>query len=133
VYLATHEGISQVELAEFTDIEPMTLVRLLDRMEADGWLERRSDPTDRRARCLFLKPKGKPLVDDIWNLVDVTRREAFMGISKKQSELLIALLEKVRSNFASLEQLSPSLPSTQANNLRVRGSNSGSPRHPREG
>ena len=49
VYLAMHEGISQVRLAELTDIEPMTLVRILDRMEADGWLERRLDSADRRA------------------------------------------------------------------------------------
>jgi DNA-binding MarR family transcriptional regulator len=105
VYLADHEGISQVQLAELTDLEPMTLVRILDRMESDGWLERRNDPADRRARRLYLKAKGKPLVDDIWHLVELTRREAFAGIPKKHADLMIELLEKIRSNFASLEPI----------------------------
>src|SRR5579863_3655734 len=59
VYLADHEGISQAQLAELTDLEPMTLVRTLDYLESQGSLERRNDPADRRARRLYLKPKGK--------------------------------------------------------------------------
>jgi MarR family transcriptional regulator, transcriptional regulator for hemolysin len=106
VYLAMHEGISQVRLAELTDIEPMTLVRILDRMESDGWLERRLDSADRRARRLHLKDKAKPLVDTIWKLADLTRAEAFAGIPKQQTHILITLLDKVRNNLASLEPLS---------------------------
>jgi MarR family transcriptional regulator, transcriptional regulator for hemolysin len=105
IYLANSEGISQVQLAEITDIEPMSLVRILDRMEADGLVERRNDPADRRARCLYLKPKAKPLVDDIWHLVELTRREAFAGMPRKEADLLVSLLEKVQSNFLSLEPL----------------------------
>jgi MarR family transcriptional regulator, transcriptional regulator for hemolysin len=105
VHLAEHEGISQVQLGELADLEPMTLVRILDRMESDGWLERRNDPADRRARRLYLQAKAKPLVDDIWHLVDLTRREAFAGIPRKHADLMIELLEKVQSNFASLEAL----------------------------
>ncbi len=107
VYLADHEGISQVQLAELTDLEPMTLVRTLDCLESHGWLERRSDPADRRARRLYLKPKGKPLVDDIWHLVALTRREAFAGIPKKHADLMIELLEKIQSNLVALEPLQP--------------------------
>jgi MarR family transcriptional regulator for hemolysin len=105
VHLADHEGISQVQLGELTDLEPMTLVRILDRMESDGWLERCNDPADRRARRLYLQAKAKPLVDDIWHLVDLTRREAFAGIPRKDADLLIELLAKIQSNFASLEAL----------------------------
>ena len=107
IYLADHEGISQVQLAELTDLEPMTLVRTLDCLESHGWLERRSDPADRRARRLYLKPKGKPLVDDIWHLVALTRREAFAGIPKKHADLMIELLEKIQSNLVALEPLQP--------------------------
>jgi MarR family transcriptional regulator for hemolysin len=105
IYLANNEGISQVQLSEIADIESMTLVRILDRMQADGWLERRSDPTDRRANRLFLKSKGKRLLEDIWGLVDRTRQEAFARIPKRQIELMISVLEKVRNNIASLEPL----------------------------
>src|SRR5258708_38815625 len=55
-YLQRSEGISQVRLAELTDTDPMTLARTLERMEADGWIERKADPSDRRARQLLLKP-----------------------------------------------------------------------------
>jgi DNA-binding MarR family transcriptional regulator len=107
IYLANHEGISQVQLAELTDLEPMTLVRTLDCLESHGWLERRNDPADRRARRLYLMAKGKPLVDDIWHLVDLTRREAFAGIPRKHADLMVELLEKIQSNFAVLEPLQP--------------------------
>jgi MarR family transcriptional regulator for hemolysin len=105
VHLANNEGISQIQLAEYTDIEPMSLVRILDRMEAEGLVERRPDPADRRARSLYLKPKARPLVDSIWELVDATRREAFADIPRKHSELLISLLKRVQTNFLSLEPL----------------------------
>jgi DNA-binding MarR family transcriptional regulator len=105
IYLANNEGISQAQLAELTDIEPMTLVRSLDSLESQGWLERRNDPTDRRARRLYLKAPGRPRVADIWNLVQLTQREAFAGIPKKQADIMIEVLEKVRSNISSLEPL----------------------------
>ena len=107
IYLANREGISQVQLAELTDLEPMTLVRTLDYLESQGLLERRNDPADRRARRLYLKPKGEPLMDAIWHLVALTRREAFAGIPRKHADLMIELLEKIQSNFASLEPLQP--------------------------
>jgi DNA-binding MarR family transcriptional regulator len=110
VYLALNEGLSQARLAELTDVEPMTLVRILDRMASDGWLERRVDPADRRARCIYLKAKAKPLVDDIWKLADLTREEAFLGVPKRQASVLIGLLDQVRSNLAILEPLPPATP-----------------------
>jgi len=105
VYLALNEGVSQARLAELTDVEPMTLVRILDRMASDGWLERRIDAADRRARCIYLKAKAKPLVADIWKLADLTREEAFRGIPKQQASVLIGLLDQVRTNLAGLEPL----------------------------
>jgi DNA-binding MarR family transcriptional regulator len=121
IYLANNEGISQVQLAEFTDIEPMSLVRILDRMESEDLVERRNDPADRRARSLYLKPKAKPLVDEIWQLVELTRREAFAGIPKKQSDLLISLLAQVQANFLSLPVKPPAtLQNTRGSEPRIR-------------
>ena len=57
VSLRRNEGISQARLAELSAIDPMTLVRVLDCMERDGWVERRQDPADRRARRRFMKPR----------------------------------------------------------------------------
>jgi DNA-binding MarR family transcriptional regulator len=100
--LADNEGVSQVRLAELTDLEPMTLLRILDRMESEGWLERRSDPHDRRVRCLFLTARAKPLLDDVGRLIDLTRREALAGLPKREGELLIGLLDTVRSNLIAV-------------------------------
>jgi MarR family transcriptional regulator, transcriptional regulator for hemolysin len=105
VYLANNEGMSQVQLAELTDLEPMSLVRTLDSLESYGCLERRNDPADRRARRLYLLPKGKPLVDEVWNLAEQTRREAFAGIPRKQADLLMELLETIQRNLIALKPL----------------------------
>jgi MarR family transcriptional regulator for hemolysin len=129
VYLARHEGVSQAQLGDLTDLEPMTLVRILDRMESDGWLERRNDPSDRRARRLYLKARAKPLMDDIWHLSDLTRQEALAGIPRKHADLMIELLEKVHSNFASLE---PIQPASAVESLRSRRVNTRAVRNRRE-
>jgi DNA-binding MarR family transcriptional regulator len=105
VYLATNEGISQVQLAERIDIEPMSLVRILDHMESEELVERRNDPADRRARCLYLKAKAKPLLEEIWHWSELTLREAFAGIPKKQTDLVISLLERIHSNLLSHQPL----------------------------
>src|SRR5471030_723490 len=70
VRLETNEGMSQARLAELADVDQMTMVRILDRMQADGLLERRADPADRRKRCLHLSAKAKALVDQIWHLAE---------------------------------------------------------------
>jgi DNA-binding MarR family transcriptional regulator len=99
VHLANHEGISQVQLAERAEIEPMSLVRILDHMESEGLVERRHDPADRRARCLYLKDKAKPLLDEIFRWGEQTRLEAFSGVPKKQADLVTTVLERMHANL----------------------------------
>src|ERR1700751_1352951 len=60
-YLARYEGINQTGLADILEIEPITLARLIDRMEEAGWVERRAHPSDRRARQLYLTEKAEPI------------------------------------------------------------------------
>jgi MarR family transcriptional regulator for hemolysin len=103
VRLEKNEGISQARLAELTEVEPMTMVRILDRMEADGLLERRPDPDDRRARRLHLTAKAKPLLEEIWRLADLTRAETFAGIPRAQREAFIGVLERLDSNLSAFE------------------------------
>lgn len=103
VRLETNKGVSQTKLAEFVGVEPMTMVRILDRMEADGLIERRPDPEDRRARRLYLTRKAKPLLDQIWHLARLTRAEAFAGISRQEREGFIGVLERIHSNVCALQ------------------------------
>jgi MarR family transcriptional regulator, transcriptional regulator for hemolysin len=103
VRLEKNEGVSQARLAELAEVEPMTMVRLLDRMEADGWLERRPDPADRRARCLYLTAKAKPILSEIWRLIEETRAELFAGVSKAERDLFMTVLERLHDNISQLD------------------------------
>lgn len=101
-YLQRNEGISQSRLAFLTDTDPMTLSRLIDRMAADGLVERRPDPTDRRARRLFLCESALPVLDEIWRLADVARGEAMSGLSLNERGLLMQLMLRVHANLDAL-------------------------------
>jgi MarR family transcriptional regulator for hemolysin len=107
-YLARNEGVSQKRLAELIEIDPMSLVRILDRMEADGWVERRSDPQDRRARSLVVTEKARPIIDLIWQVVGETRAEALAGLSEAERAQLLELLERMHVNLLGLKPLGES-------------------------
>lgn len=100
VHLVRHEGINQARLAEVMELEPISLARLIDRMEQAGWVERRADPSDRRARLLFMTDKAKPMFDQILAVGQETRAEAFAGLSPEDRERLIDLLLHVRRNLS---------------------------------
>jgi MarR family transcriptional regulator, transcriptional regulator for hemolysin len=99
-YLARNEGINQAGLADLLEIRPMTLVRQVDRMEEAGWIERRPDPADRRARRLFLTDKARPVLDRIWDVATKTQNEAFVRLSPDDATRLISLLHKVHGTLA---------------------------------
>lgn len=105
VHLEKNEGASQAKLAELTGIEPMMMVRILDRMEADRLLERRADPADRRARRLYLTKKAEPLLGEVWRLADLTRSEMFAGVGKADRDLFMQVLERMHANACSLDEL----------------------------
>ena len=65
VRLDRAEGLSQSELAEMLDLQPITLTRLLDKLADSGLIERRADPDDRRAKRLFLTPAARPLLEQL--------------------------------------------------------------------
>jgi MarR family transcriptional regulator for hemolysin len=99
-YLARNEGINQAGLADLLEIRPMTLVRQIDRMEDTGWIERRADPGDRRARRLFLTEKGRRVLSRIWGVASDTRDEALARLSPAEAEQLIALLRRVQATLS---------------------------------
>ena len=98
-FLARNEACTQVQLAEICDIDPMTLVRILDRMENDGWIERRIDAGDRRVRRLHLCPAAQPVLDSIAELARRARAVALAGLSATQREDLLNMLEHVHQKL----------------------------------
>jgi MarR family transcriptional regulator for hemolysin len=104
VRLEKNEGVSQARLAELAEVDPMTMVRILDRMEAEGLLERRPDPADRRARCLYLTAKAKPILGEIWRLSDEIRAEIFAGVSQAEHEQFMSVLQRLYDNISQLDE-----------------------------
>jgi DNA-binding MarR family transcriptional regulator len=102
VMLSHNEGVTQAKLAEYSDTDPMTLVRIIDRMEGDGWVERRPDPQDRRAYQLYLKPAAAPVLEKILQLADKARGESLSGFSNEERMQLVTLLERLHANLNEL-------------------------------
>ena len=98
-HLSRHEGIQQGGLAEILEIEPITLTRLLDRLEEAGLVERRAHPKDRRIRLLHLTEKAHPLIGEIFSIGAATRGEALEGVAEEERERLFAILSSMKANL----------------------------------
>ena len=84
--LLNQEPLNQATLAELMDMEPITVSRHVDRMEAAGMIERRPDPADRRAHQLFLTEAARPLVNSFRTLGSGCVADALAGISEAEIE-----------------------------------------------
>jgi MarR family transcriptional regulator, transcriptional regulator for hemolysin len=93
------EGLKQSELAEILDLQPITVTRLLDRLCDNGLIERRSDPTDRRAKRLFLTPAARPLLEQLGDLGEQLMSTALAGVSRETVEQMVAQLATVKENL----------------------------------
>jgi MarR family transcriptional regulator for hemolysin len=100
-HLQRNEGCNQVTLADLLEVEPITLARVIDRLELNGLVERRADPSDRRARLLFLGERAHPLLEQLRALGAETREIALAGISDDERAQLMTLLTKMRANLSS--------------------------------
>ncbi|KAA0697444.1 MarR family transcriptional regulator [Neorhizobium sp. P12A] len=98
-YLANNEGIHQAGLAEILEIEPITLVRILDKLAERGLVERRQHPTDRRIWLLYMREEAKPLLVDMRSIGDAARGEALDGVSAEDRERLSEILTLMKSNL----------------------------------
>jgi MarR family transcriptional regulator for hemolysin len=103
--IASHEGVSQAEVANWLGIEPIALVRMLDKLHYEGLVERRSHPTDRRVRTLWLSPAAGPVVERILAINEAIRHEAFGGLPPKTRDLVINSLCHVKDNLALQEEV----------------------------
>jgi MarR family transcriptional regulator, transcriptional regulator for hemolysin len=98
-YLAKNEGIHQAGLAEMLEIEPITLVRILDKLAERGLIERRQHPTDRRTWLLYLKDAARPLLVAMQPIGEATRADALADVSESQRDQLIETLTKMKANL----------------------------------
>jgi MarR family transcriptional regulator, transcriptional regulator for hemolysin len=99
LYIARNEGANQTAAAGVLDIDPIALVRMLDRLHEEGLVERRPHPTDRRARTLWLTPLGWPVIERILQINLTIREEACAGLTPAARAMLIDTLEQMKSNL----------------------------------
>ncbi|MCA6124583.1 MarR family transcriptional regulator [Bradyrhizobium sp. WSM 1704] len=107
--LREQEGLSQVDLADVLELQPISLVRLLDRLVEHGLLERRPDPRDRRTNRLFLTRSGRQLVDDLDSLRDEIASDVLRDVSARHVESGLATLREVKERIKALGEQSESI------------------------
>jgi DNA-binding MarR family transcriptional regulator len=97
--LREQEGLSQVDLADVLELQPISLVRLLDRLVEHGLVERQHDPRDRRANRLFLTPSGRQLADDLDSLRESIATDVLQDISVAAIETSLETLRDVKDRI----------------------------------
>ena len=103
--LSRTPGLRQVELADMLDVEPITLSRIIDRLQDAGLVERVADPADRRAWRLQVTELAQPLIAKLRSLAEVLVDEAFAGLSEEDLAALRANLAHIRENLCAAQNL----------------------------
>ena len=104
--LNKQQGMKQAELAERMDVAPISLTRQIDLLQAEGLVERRQDPQDRRCYRVFLTDAAAPVLETLQGLAGDTRTQALAGISVEEQLQLLDLLSRVRENLSKEEVVS---------------------------
>ena len=97
--LAIHDGINQLELVRATHLKPPTVSVILKNMEAEGLVERRSDPNDLRAIRVYLTENGRRLDQKNIARIRAMDAQALRGLSAEECETLMPLLMRIRDNL----------------------------------
>ena len=100
-------SLSQSEVADVLEIEKATAGRLIDRMEAKGWLERRADPHDRRINRLHSTEHAEHLHTLIWPIAEATVDDALEGLSIAERQKLSELTQRMKSKLLELADNDP--------------------------
>jgi len=100
VRVVKEEGTTQARLAELLEIEPISVSRLLDRMEESGWIERRQDASDRRVRTIYPTAKALEAYGTVKSVAGEVYEEALKGVSGEDRATLIRALDAITINLS---------------------------------
>lgn len=98
------QGITQNELAEFLEMEPIAVGRVIDRLQKAGFVERRADPQDRRCWRLHLTTKAHAVVDDMEDISAELFKQAQRGISAADMKIVMAAFARMKHNLNALDR-----------------------------
>lgn len=96
-------GASHSELAEMMEVEKATAGRMIDRLVANGWVERRSQPGDRRVKRVYLTSEAERVHKRIWRVAEATVEAALADLSSRESKQLFALLLRVKETLVAAD------------------------------
>src|SRR5690348_17403085 len=99
IWLERQPGISQKELSELLEVEPITVARLIDRLEARGMVERRPDPRDRRIWRLHLLPPACEVLREIDKQRECMARMLTAGIDERTIEIMTEALVRMKATL----------------------------------
>jgi MarR family transcriptional regulator, transcriptional regulator for hemolysin len=108
--LSRQPGLSQNELAGICEVEPITVGRLVDRLETHGLVERRPDPADRRINRLHLLPAAQPILEEIASYKEVLHEETLGGLDETARAVLLDALLHIKNKLTA----EPELPRARA-------------------
>ena len=97
-------GASHSELAEMMEVEKATAGRMIDRLVANGWVERRTPRDDRRVKRVYLTPEAERVHKRIWRVAEDTVNAALADLSGPESKQLMALLQRVKKTLLSADE-----------------------------
>jgi MarR family transcriptional regulator for hemolysin len=100
-----NEGMTQTELAEQMEMQPITLTRLIDKLCESDWIERRGDASDRRVNRLYLLKAGRALLGRLSGLRSELTATALEGINPADAHRLLAQLEQIKENVRNAIQI----------------------------
>jgi DNA-binding MarR family transcriptional regulator len=106
-HLYRRDGVTQTELAETLEIEKPTLGRLLDRLEAKGWVRRADDATDRRAWRVYLTDEVEPAMRTLRAVAAELRRDALAGLPAADRDRFVDTLLAIKSNLVRMQSAPP--------------------------
>lgn len=99
--VARNPGATQRQIAEALEVREITAGRLIDRLCAEGTLQRRENPEDRRAYCVYVTPASQPLLDKLDEAAKLHEAEIFSGFEPRDLDRLDELLEAIARNLSS--------------------------------
>ena len=99
LHLQDQPGLSQNELAVICDVEPITVARLIDRLEASGYVKRCADPKDRRIHRLHLLPAAEPILAEIVRYRERTRNELAEGLDPEALATALKVLKQMKDKL----------------------------------
>jgi DNA-binding MarR family transcriptional regulator len=98
------QGQTQTELAQELDLEPIAVGRVIDRLEAAGFIERRADPDDRRCWRLYLAGKSNEVMADMKQIAGLLREEVLAGVSPEDFATTLRVLARVKETLNHLDK-----------------------------